>query len=376
MKELLFILDYYAPHRGGIETVFENIILRLLQKGYRITLITSHFDKKLKEQEQRENLTIYRVGKGRKEFFFQSFWKGIEILKTNKNIEVIHSSTYTSALPASILGMIFKKKRILTVHEIFWELRKEFKPRYSCWIYQLFEWLSFIFPHEIYHCVSLYTLNSLRIHCGIRDERLQLIYNGVDGDFWDKEKVKEKDIMKWKKRYWWEDKYLMLYYGHSGITKGIDALVDALPEILKQNLDGILIFNLIDAKRDKEIRKRILQQAKRSWSPERIVLFDGWEKEELRELIACVDVILAPSLAEGFGSVHSEACAMDKPLITTQVAAIPEVVSGKIIFIQPRNSEEIVHALTQVREGIVKEIPKKVFNRKTSVEQIEQLYLK
>lgn len=51
MNHLLFMLDFYAPHRGGIENVFENIISRLLKKGYQISLITSQFDKNLAQQE-------------------------------------------------------------------------------------------------------------------------------------------------------------------------------------------------------------------------------------------------------------------------------------------------------------------------------------
>ncbi|MDR0369945.1 MAG: hypothetical protein LBH96_05605 [Candidatus Peribacteria bacterium] len=51
MKHLLFILDFYTPHRGGIENVFENIISRLLKKGYQISLITSHFDSTLNQEE-------------------------------------------------------------------------------------------------------------------------------------------------------------------------------------------------------------------------------------------------------------------------------------------------------------------------------------
>jgi len=52
MKHLLFILDYYPPHRGGIENVFENIVLRLLGKGYQISLITSRFDDTLQKEEK------------------------------------------------------------------------------------------------------------------------------------------------------------------------------------------------------------------------------------------------------------------------------------------------------------------------------------
>jgi glycosyltransferase involved in cell wall biosynthesis len=55
----------------------------------------------------------------------------------------------------------------------------------------------------------------------------------------------------------------MLYYGHSGKSKGLDYLVEAIPEILKQNPDGVIIFNLIAAKRDSEMKRRIKEQIKK-----------------------------------------------------------------------------------------------------------------
>ena len=48
---VLFLLDYYAPHQGGVENVFEHVIEGLLQQGYTITLITSRFDPQLAKQE-------------------------------------------------------------------------------------------------------------------------------------------------------------------------------------------------------------------------------------------------------------------------------------------------------------------------------------
>jgi glycosyltransferase involved in cell wall biosynthesis len=66
--------------------------------------------------------------------------------------------------------------------------------------------------------------------------------------------------------------------------------------------------------------------------------------------VACADVVVAPSLAEGFGSVHSEVCAMGKPLITTQVAAIPEVVSGKVVFVPVASSQALVEGIKAARQ--------------------------
>lgn len=94
----------------------------------------------------------------------------------------------------------------------------------------------------------------------------------------------------------------------------------------------------------------------------------------MRELVACADVVIAPSLAEGFGSVHSEVCAMGKPLITTQVAAIPEVVSGKVVFIPVACSQALVQGIEAVRKGDWKTIAPKHFSREENIEKIIQWY--
>lgn len=68
-------------------------------------------------------------------------------------------------------------------------------------MYRFFEWLIFQLPFQSYHCVSVYTLNSLRLVYGIRDEKLFLAYNGVDYDFWKREKVSEEESLAVQKKF-------------------------------------------------------------------------------------------------------------------------------------------------------------------------------
>jgi hypothetical protein len=68
-----------------------------LDKGYQISVLTSRFDKQLPSEEEKENLHIYRVGKGRISFIFAALKKGIQIFRKNKEIapiSLIHTSTY------------------------------------------------------------------------------------------------------------------------------------------------------------------------------------------------------------------------------------------------------------------------------------------
>ena len=374
MSEILFLLDYYLPHRWWIENVFEHLINWLLDKWYNITLITSRFDSKLKEYEKIWNLTIYRVWKWRKGFFFKWFFKAYKILKENKNIKIIHSSSYTSTIPASILAKLFHKKSIATIHEIFWKLWKELKPWYSRWIFQLFEWIMIKFPHDIYHCVSLYTLNSLRIKWGISDKKLHLIYNWVDNEFWDIKKVKKSEIEYRKEKYNWNDSYLISYYGHAGKTKWIDLLVDAIPQILEENPDTKLLFNIIPSKRSDEIVEKINAISKQLKVEDKVQVFRWFSKEDLRTFAACADIIIAPSLAEWFWSVHSESCAMWKNLITSNLAAIPEVVSWNVILMSPPSSKWICEAIQKIRKWNFKNIPEKKFNWDETITMVEKLY--
>jgi len=381
--EILFVLDYFTPHKGWLETVFENIIQRLINKWYKIHILTSHFDKNLKKIETESksrnggienihHITFYRTWKTRIRFIVSSIFLWIKILRKNKEIQIIHTSTYGWAIPASILWLLFHKKVILTIHEIFWKLRNFYKWKFYWFFYRSFESLIFQFPYDIYHCVSTYTLNSLRISYNIPDKKLKMIHNWVDTNFWNPKQINDSQIQNSKQKYWLENNIILLYYWHAWKSKWIDYLVKAIPEILKINPNIKLVFNLINSKRKEKIRQEILKHIK--INPDKIKLFDWFDMDELRNLIACSDIVIAPSISEWFGSVHTESVAMGKTLLTTNIASIPEVVRWKVKFINPRSSQEISNWIQEILEWKIDTIPTKVFSRDETVEKMENIY--
>ena len=374
-KTILYLLDYYLPHAWGVETVFEQIISRSVEKGYQVIVLTSLYDPKLKKLEKEHNLKIIRTGRWRKSFIRSGFWTGRELLKREK-IDFIHTSTYWGAIPASFLGMLFKKKVLITVHEIFGQLWKQYKPWRSARIYQVFEWLIFQLPYSIYHCVSLYTLNSLRIAYWIADEKLRLVYNWVDHNFWDRTKVStdEKNTIREKYQLW--TYFSLLYFWHTGISKGIDTLLEAVPELLTQSQDLQLIFNFIPAQRDTEIKTRLFSLLEKI-APEvakRVKVYNGLPKSELRALVSQVDGVIAPSLSEGFWSVHTETLALGTPLITTAISSLPEVTGGKTIMMRPWDKASLLSAVQKLKKSEYESLPEKFFDREKQYAEIELLY--
>lgn len=78
------------------------------------------------------------------------------------------------------------------------------------------------------------------------------------------------------------------------------------------------------------------------------VHFLGW-RSDAPAVMAALDLVLAPSLWEGFGLVFLEAMAFGLPIVSTQVSAIPEVVlDGETGWlVPPRDPEALTAALRQ-----------------------------
>lgn len=376
MKDtILYILDYYLPHQWGVETVFEQIITRTLAQGKKVIILTSHFDPSIPQHENYENLEIFRVGNSRLSFMLHAFFKGIKILKMHR-IALIHTSTYWWAIPASLLAKLFHKKIIITVHEIFAQLWHSYKWWWKGRMYRIFEWLIFQLPFDIFHCVSLYTLNSLRLVYAIPDRKLHLIYNGIDKDFRSQKLVTKEEKSQISSLFHLHGYRNLLYFGHTWISKGIDDLISVLPILLKDHEDLQFIFNFIPAKRGKLIRLRLENLIKTLPVEQgrRIRLHFWLEKKQLRALISQVDGVIAPSLSEGFWSVHSEVCQMQIPLITTRISSIPEVVSGKVIFIPPQNSNAIIQGVKKLKNQNFDAVSPKDFDRNIQYTYIANLY--
>ncbi len=338
--KILFILELYKPHIWWVEILFDNVINWLIDKWHKVTVLTSRFDNKLKKYEKiNDNLEIHRVWTNRYNFMRKCIKPWVKLAKKH---DIIHTTTYNSAIPASIIGKISNKKVILTVHEIFWKLRYRFKWR-KWFFFKTFESLIFKFNFEKFICVSNYTKNSLRVHFWLSDKKLITVYNGIDYDHRNKSNFTTKAITKIKKQYNLEDKYVWLYFGRSWISKWLKYYIQAIPEVIKKipKFKAILIVwesKNNPAKREKELIKKL-------WIEKNIIWLPWVEYKKLGEYILASDCVIVPSLVEWFGFSAAETCALWQQLVVSNVASLTEVVSGKINFAEPSNSDDIAQKI-------------------------------
>jgi hypothetical protein len=105
-----------------------------------------------------------------------------------------------------------------------------------------------------------------------------------------------------------------------------------------------------------------------------VIIISWIEREKLPNYILFSDFVIIPSLVEWFWFAVAEVSALEQNLITTNIAAIPEVASWKVNFIEPWNVDDIVVKVLDFKNWKYEKIPKKVFSWKENVDRTLEVY--
>ncbi|HMY80353.1 MAG TPA: glycosyltransferase family 4 protein [Candidatus Absconditabacterales bacterium] len=384
MKSLhiLFILDHFFPYIGGGEVLFWELTRGLVRSGHKVTVITSHFDQTLSKHETIEGVEVIRVGKNRIGFQLLGAIKAINYCK-KYHIDIIHGTSFFGLIPAWIVKIRTRIITIVTIHEVYGKLRFQFLGGLGI-INYLYEWFCInILTFDNYICVSNYTKNSLRLMYGIPDYKLKTVYNGIDYDFRNPTQVDDIQICGLRTQYELQNNIIGLYFGRMGVAKGMDDVIKSLPHIVKliPNYKQIFItpkkqphslFGFKNSFSVQEINDLITSYGLTN----NVLWLDVQNKEQLRIWIGLSDIVILPSRAEGFGFAVSEVCALGKPLVTTNVGSIPEVVYGKVNFVEPGNKEDITRKVVGAIKGKYQIIAPKSFLWGECIESILDVYKK
>ena len=343
----------------------------MIEKWHHVKILTSKFSKELSEYEKLDTwIEIYRVGHSRYDFMFYCLKKWVQLAHW---ADIIHTTTYNSAIPASIISKIAHKKIVLTVHEIFGKLRYRFMWRKG-FFFKMFESLIFKFHFDKYICVSNYTKNNLRIYFWLSDYKLITIYNGIDYNQRNKENFKETDILKIRKTYNLEQNYVWLFFWRPGISKWLIYFVKALPKIIKNipQFKAVLIVSESPNNKADDVREFISNHHLK----DHIIWIPGVKYKELGNYILASNLVVVPSLVEWFWFSAAETCALGQQLVVTNVASLPEVVSGKINFVEPANEIDIADKAIDFYNNKYQKIEKKEFLRSDNINQTLDIYNK
>jgi glycosyltransferase involved in cell wall biosynthesis len=126
--------------------------------------------------------------------------------------------------------------------------------------------------------------------------------------------------------------------------KGHRWLISAIPAVVKHIPD--VTFILYGSGDGKTAAQRWVEDAGVGAN----VIFLDPSTVSALEVLALSDVVVVPSLSEGFGMVVLEACALAKPVVATAVGGIPEILEDRRtgLLVPPGNTEALASAILLV----------------------------
>jgi glycosyltransferase involved in cell wall biosynthesis len=171
--------------------------------------------------------------------------------------------------------------------------------------------------------VSRYTVGELTGLYGIEEEKIHVIYNGVDVN-----KFKPRpDRAELRREFGLEkEKKIVLFVGRLYHRKGLEILLRSIPPVLKEFGDVKFAISGTGFKQ----KEQSLRDLAKELEIEDYVAFLGYVPDEkLPDLYSASDIFVLPAIYENFPFAILEAQATGLPVISTKVGGIPEFLADK-----------------------------------------------
>ncbi len=315
MMRIALINFSYLPNIGGYETLIRNIVRRLVQRGHEVTVITSNTIKlkpaKLKSEEYIEGVKVKRLRSYQiLPYRHLIFTPGIIPYILSMDVNIVHCFAYLPTFMTNVAPLVVKAKGVPLV----WT--PDFYPGrsmiYSGFLQKtlmpLYDKMGLVLLRRADAIITLTDVeaqfhksrgmkNSYPMLCGVS---LDSEYHITEADI---ERVKQKLDIKGEK--------VILSVGRMVWYKGFDLLVRAYAKAQQRFPDSKLLI----AGPDGGYRKVIEKVARDLACENGVILTGEISDSELHCLYEIADVIVRPSLYEGFGLTTLEAWLHKKPVV-------------------------------------------------------------
>jgi len=161
-----------------------------------------------------------------------------------------------------------------------------------------------------------------------------------------KEPAKTEDLLKFRQQYQLPEKFI-LAVGTLEPRKNFGTLIKSFVLIKNKLPDSKLVIVGKKGWKYQHIEERL-----KEFNLQDDVIFPGYlDAEDLKKMYTLATVFVFPSLYEGFGIPPLEAMACGCPVVSSNVASLPEVVGDAGILIDPKNARKIADSVVSLVEN-------------------------
>lgn len=313
-------VDCRMAFHSGIGTYIRNIVPRvvsaLTECQFRL-LIPAEL--KNTQLFSGNNVEIYRSKSG-----IYSLSEQLELLRFARGSRGLVWS------PHYIIPVFGQMQQLTVIHDTFHLSMTHYLRGYHQKLYArlMFEVVKRRSTHII--CVSEFTASELKRHLGIPDRRVTIIHNGVDESWSSISKSAEI-----------HPKPYIVFVGNVKPHKNVCRLMNAFTRISHKIPHDLLIVGQTKGfiLPDYDAQKVATMHA------DRIRIIGQVSDTSLQQLVSQADLLVLPSLYEGFGLPALEAMACGCPVAVSNRASLPEVCGNAALYFDPEDEESISSVL-------------------------------
>ncbi len=245
-------------------------------------------------------------------------------------------------IPHYVIPLGFPGKMVVTIHDIIHVLFPQFLPKPAGYTYATFMIRAAVTRARRVIAVSQTTAQDLATLFGAEAHKVEVIPNGVEGEFFAEAQGAEDDAR--RQRLGLSRPYF-LFVGNHKPHKNVEAVLkayqlftnEAAGEVPQLALAGGFTANGPLAARVEAMG--LTNQ----------VRFLGFlPRQELRAVYRGALAFLYPSLYEGFGLPVLEAAACGLPIMASDIPAVREVLADAVWKVNPRDVVEQAHAMRRL----------------------------
>ncbi|WP_439505688.1 glycosyltransferase family 4 protein [Sediminibacterium sp.] len=316
---------------GGISRYFYELIFKLQQKpGIHIQLDILSADNIFLEQLKGKNFWNDLQFKGKKDLnrllsnVYDSFASRMQ------PFDVFHPTYYSK----TSLNRTAGKPMVITIHDMIDERFHKGQPGFESIIALRAKHIEKAYKII---AVSENTRNDLIELCGVNPNKIETIYHGNSFS---------QNIDRFSLPKIIEQEYI-LYTGKRYAYKNFDRFVQSIVPIMQANQELVLVCAGGGAFKNAELTK-----LKKLQLYDRVIYQPIIDNEQLASLYNHAQLLVYPSLYEGFGLPIIEAFACGCPVITSSGSSTGEIASDAAVLINPNSIEDMSEKISMLLNDV------------------------
>lgn len=299
---------------GGAEQALVNLLPALRARGLECEVAVLWPPYTLAADLEKNGIKVHRLDIPYRWAVIKGTIKLVELLK-KRNFDIIHAHLFFAEFYTALTNPIVSSpRRVVSFHNLAYDIHltdtiwKKFRKQMH----------SLLLRYYTHSQIGVSTAVAEHYSTYLNLQNVKVIHNAFPiNDV--QQKIKPDQV---RARYGIApNEFVMIMPGRLSPEKNHNILLQALAILKSNNLYPRLLIvgdgPLLDSLHKKVVKEQLLEQ---------VILHHGIPNQELKRIMQVADVLVMPSISEGFGLVHAEAMSVSTPVIATSVGGVTDLI--------------------------------------------------